>query len=156
MARSVEAATSSANVLKAAAIAGLSNDVGGGTIRMSSKRVSQFFVRLFAAMALVAFGVPALTSSAGAVPGPALTRYPYLTDSIQTSVTINWATDRSGNTGSVLWGPEGSCTSHTTNATRTGITVGSTAEYQWKATIPSPGHEVLLPGDARNGRSARH
>src|SRR6478752_9207738 len=103
---------------------------------MSSQRVSQFFVRLVAAMALVAFGVPALTSSAGAVAVPALTRYPYLTDSIQSSVTINWATDRSGNTGSVVWGPAGSCASRTTNATRTGITVGTTLEYQWKATIP--------------------
>ena len=52
-------------------------------------------------------------------------------------VTVNWATTTGVTTGSVTYGRSGveSCTAHTANATRTAITVGSTAEYQWKATI---------------------
>ena len=80
--------------------------------------------------------IPAIGGTAGATASTALTRYPYLTDSIQTSITINWATDTSASTGSVKWGPAGSCSANTTAATRTGITVISKAESQWKATIP--------------------
>src|SRR3954451_18050822 len=65
-----------------------------------------------------------------------LTRYPYLTDSIQTSVTVSWATTRSGTNGSVRWGPPGSCTQSSTAATRASISVNSVLEYQWSATIP--------------------
>ncbi len=80
--------------------------------------------------------LPAFSDVAHAAVSPALTRYPYLTDSVQTSVTVNWATDTSSTTGSVLWGPVGSCTANTTSATKTAITVISKAEYQWAATIP--------------------
>jgi hypothetical protein len=67
-----------------------------------------------------------------------LTRYPYLTDVIAGSATVNWATQRtSAVTGSVRWGQAGveSCTAHTTSASKTSITVNSVAEYQWKATL---------------------
>ena len=81
--------------------------------------------------------VPAtVAQSAHAVPSASLTRYPYLTDAVQTSVTINWATDRSGATGSVKWGPPGACTTHSLAATKTAMTVVSSPQYQWKATIP--------------------
>ncbi|MDT4910836.1 MAG: acid phosphatase type 7, partial [Pseudonocardiales bacterium] len=81
--------------------------------------------------------IPALGGSADAAASPALTRYPYLTDSIQTSITVNWATDTSATAGSVKWGPSsGSCTANSTTASKTNITVISKAEYQWKATIP--------------------
>ena len=71
-------------------------------------------------------------------PSPPLTRYPYLTDLVGGSVTVNWATARTSSvTGWVKWGrAEGSCTANTTAATQTSITVGSVRQYQWKATIP--------------------
>jgi hypothetical protein len=67
-----------------------------------------------------------------------LTRYPYLTDLVGGSVTVNWATARTSSvTGWLKWGTaDGSCTANTTAATRTSITVGSVRQYQWKATIP--------------------
>jgi hypothetical protein len=66
-----------------------------------------------------------------------LRRYPYLTDLVTTNVTINWATTTSLSTGSATYGLVGSetCTAHTVTASRTSITVGSTAEYQWKAQV---------------------
>jgi hypothetical protein len=71
-------------------------------------------------------------------PSPPLTRYPYLTDLVGGSVTVNWATARTSSvTGWVKWGrADGSCTANTTAATRTSVTVGSVRQYQWKATIP--------------------
>jgi len=117
-------------------------------------------VRPFVAAAVLAgFLAPAAIGSAHAAPSPSLTRYPYLTDSIQSSITVNWATDRSASTGSVTWGPVGSCAAHTLAATKTAITVISSAQYQWKATIPvSPDQQYcyrvvlgsvdLLGGDA--------
>ena len=66
-----------------------------------------------------------------------LLRYPYLTDVVGNSATINWATDRSSSTGSVKWGTVqgGSCTVSSKSAAKTSITVGSLSEYQWKATL---------------------
>jgi hypothetical protein len=71
-------------------------------------------------------------------PSALLTRYPYLTDVVGGSATVNWATTRtSAVSGSVKWGEVGteSCTAHTTAATKTGITVKSVAQYQWTATL---------------------
>ncbi len=88
-----------------------------------------------------------------------LTRAPYLTDLVGTHVNVNWATDRSATTGSLHWGPVtgGTCslTQHA-DAQRASITVGSVAEYQWKASLdaPEPGH-VLLPPSAGGHRPAR-
>jgi hypothetical protein len=78
------------------------------------------------------------STSAFAATASALTRYPYLTDATQKSMTINWATTASTATatGNVVWGPTGNCTANTTAATKTSMTVISKAEYQWKATIP--------------------
>ena len=88
-------------------------------------------------VALVASAlVPVVTQQASAAVSPALTRYPYLTDAVQDSVTVNWATDRSGSTASVTWGPVGNCAANSTPAVRTSITVVTTKEYQWTATIP--------------------
>lgn len=66
-----------------------------------------------------------------------LLRYPYLTDVVGNSATINWATDRSASTGSVKWGTVqgGNCTVSSKSAAKTSITVGSLSEYQWKATL---------------------
>jgi len=74
---------------------------------------------------------------AGATLSSSLRRYPYLTDLVTTNVTVNWATATSITTGSATYGRDGTeaCTAHTVPATRTSITVGSTAEYQWKAML---------------------
>jgi Calcineurin-like phosphoesterase len=74
-------------------------------------------------------------------PSPALTRYPYLTDLVGGSVTVNWATARTSSvTGWVKWGKAGgSCTANAAAATKTAITVGSVRQYQWTATIPVAG-----------------
>ena len=100
-------------------------------------RILRRFVRL--AHTLVPLLVLSVLDSAAvmAAPSASLTRYPYLTDSIQTSITVNWATSTAGGTvDSVKWGPAGSCTANTTAATKTNISVNSVAEYQWLATIP--------------------
>ncbi|HEU5271459.1 MAG TPA: fibronectin type III domain-containing protein [Jatrophihabitans sp.] len=73
---------------------------------------------------------------------PALTRAPYLTDLVGSHVNVNWATNQSATTGSLRWGPVsgGSCTlPNTLTATRSGITVGTVSEYQWKASLSLPG-----------------
>ena len=65
-----------------------------------------------------------------------LTRYPYLTDVVTTFATVNWATDRSQTKGSVKYGVVGSnCATKTVSASKTSISVGSAAEYQWKAKL---------------------
>ncbi|HEY7135822.1 MAG TPA: metallophosphoesterase [Acidimicrobiia bacterium] len=72
-------------------------------------------------------------------PAPQLTRYPYLTDLVGTSVIVNWATDQSATTGSAKWGAvDGSGNCNPTNsvtATKTGFQVAGTNEYQWKAKL---------------------
>ena len=73
---------------------------------------------------------------ANAAPSASLTRYPYLTDSIQNSITVNWATTATGTTGRVQWGPVGNCAATTTTATKTNTTVNSVAQFQWKASLP--------------------
>ncbi|MGH8861031.1 MAG: metallophosphoesterase, partial [Jatrophihabitantaceae bacterium] len=102
------------------------------------RRISCFTAaRQFAfVLVLVASLAVALEQPAAATASTALTRYPYLTDSIASSITINWATDTSAATGSVTWGPVGSCGQNSHAATRTSITVIAKAEYQWAATIP--------------------
>jgi hypothetical protein len=72
-----------------------------------------------------------------------LLRYPYLTDAVGGAATLNWATDRSSATGSATYGKVGSesCTAHRVGASKTGITVGATLEYQWKAKLTG-----LAPG----------
>ena len=66
--------------------------------------------------------IAAVLATAGEAAGYAtqLKRYPYLTDVVNSSATVNWATDRSATTAVVKWGAVGteSCTAHTTTATR--------------------------------------
>jgi hypothetical protein len=83
-----------------------------------------------------------------------LTRAPYLTDAVGLHVLVNWATDQTGNAGSVRWGPfdqnSGTCNlANTQSATRQTVIVGTVHEYQWKAplTLPATGpycYRVLL------------
>src|SRR3954464_8544394 len=86
-------------------------------------------------LVLAAAVLPVISGVAVAATSAALTRYPYLTDSVQSSITVNWGTDTSAGTGSVTWGPVGSCAANTKAATRTSITVVSKPEYAWTATI---------------------
>jgi uncharacterized repeat protein (TIGR01451 family) len=66
-----------------------------------------------------------------------LRRYPYLTDVVGGSATINWATDQSSTAGSVKYGKvvNGSCTATSKLASKTTITVNSVPLYQWKARL---------------------
>ena len=104
-------------------------------MKMSPACLARRLALLFSALALVSVGIPTLSSPTSAAPNAALTRYPYLTDSLQSSITVNWATDRSATTGSLQWGKPGNCTANVATATKTSISVNSKPEYQWKATI---------------------
>ena len=83
-----------------------------------------------------------------------LTRAPYLTDLVGLHVIVNFATDQSGTTASVTYGPfDGTtCTLPSVqSATRSTVKVGTVSEYQWKAslTLPSAGrycYRVMLGG----------
>jgi hypothetical protein len=89
-------------------------------------------------LALLALAVCALPGSAKASYDSSLRRYPYLTDLVKRSVTVNWATTTSITSGSVRYGKFGSedCTAHSVTASKVTILVGSTTEYQWKARLP--------------------
>jgi calcineurin-like phosphoesterase family protein/purple acid phosphatase-like protein len=88
----------------------------------------------FAALAVVATTL--VPTTATATPSGSLRRYPYLTDLVKRSVTVNWATTTDVSSGSVTYGRAGGrCAAHTVAATEVPITVGMTPEYQWKASI---------------------
>ena len=84
-----------------------------------------------------------LVALALALPGvasayePQLMRYPYLTDVVGTSATVNWATDRSRTNGRIKYGEVGteSCTARTLTASRSSITINGASRYQWRATL---------------------
>ncbi|MEO7841542.1 MAG: metallophosphoesterase [Anaerolineales bacterium] len=83
------------------------------------------------------FAVSTASSSANGSYSLALGRYPYLTDVVNSSATINWATDRSSLSGAVRWGKVGyeSCTAHYVIASKKAISVNGVPEYQWKAML---------------------
>jgi Calcineurin-like phosphoesterase/Purple acid Phosphatase, N-terminal domain len=69
-----------------------------------------------------------------------LRRYPYLTDVVGNSATVNWATDRSATTGTLKYGVRSpttglSCKTNSVSATRLNLVVNAVNEYQWKARI---------------------
>jgi hypothetical protein len=106
--------------------------VNTGTL---TETVSRFrtLPALFASVVLL---VCAMSVGARAGYSGSLRRYPYLTDLVKRSVTVNWATTTSISSGSVRFGKAGSgCDSRRVTASRTTITVGSTTEYQWKANL---------------------
>ena len=89
-----------------------------------------------ALLLLATIAALAVSGPVGASYSGSLRRYPYLTDLVKRSVTINWATTTAISSGTVRYGPAGSgCGAHAVSASRTAITVGSTAEYQWKARL---------------------
>jgi hypothetical protein len=97
------------------------------------------------AAALAILSISLTPPGVSATPASALRRYPYLTDLVLDSVKVNWASTTAFTAGSVKYGRSGveSCTAHSIPASKTAITVGSTPEYQWKATITG-----LLPDTA--------
>lgn len=66
-----------------------------------------------------------------------LTRYPYLTDLVTSSVTVNWATARSAAAGTVRYGRVGTerCTARVARARRSSILVGRVPQTQWSARL---------------------
>jgi fibronectin type 3 domain-containing protein len=81
-------------------------------------------------------------SALGAVV-PQLKRYPYLTDLVHQSVTVNWSTDTSQTTGSVRYGISPNCSSNTAAASRQTISVGTVTQYQWKASLSGLSPDTL-------------
>ena len=132
---------------------------GGAGMRGNVGKHRSAMLAVLSVAALVLAALVTLPSPAVAATNGVLTRYPYLTDAVQSSVTVNWATDTTGTTGSLTWGPPGNCGANTVTASKTSITVIAKPEYQWKADIPvSPdaqycyrvrlGSTDLLGGDA--------
>ena len=91
---------------------------------------------------LTLFGISATSRSVLSSYSSALRRYPYLTDTVGSYATINWATDRSESSGIVRFGKVGTeaCTAHYVSATKTPISVNGILQYQWKAQLN------LVPG----------
>jgi uncharacterized repeat protein (TIGR01451 family) len=88
-------------------------------------------------VAITALALLTLSSSASAAISPELKRYPYLTDVVGSSATVNWATTRFSIAGVLKYGRVGteSCTAHTVSTTHFAVTVGTASEFQWKAQL---------------------
>src|SRR5436190_137929 len=97
------------------------------------RRLAILVAALVAPSALMILGA----SPASATAAPQLTRYPYLTDVVSAgatdNATVNFATDQTITAAFATIGPAGgSCSGTSRTGSKTGITVGSTAENQWK------------------------
>jgi hypothetical protein len=97
--------------------------------------VTRTYFAVAAAAIVLVSGLAA--PGAAAAYAPELTRFPYLTDVVKSSATVNWATDRSRTTGVVRYGREGveSCTARSASAIRKAITVNGVPQYQWRAQL---------------------
>lgn len=101
---------------------------------------------LTAAVAVTVVASLAATGWTGAAASSAtysshLLRYPYVTEVVANSATLAWGTDRSQSTSTAVWGPvtNGVCTpANQVAGTSASITVGTTAEYQWRAELSFP------------------
>jgi uncharacterized repeat protein (TIGR01451 family) len=104
---------------------------------LTTPNLGRLFGRFVAGMLLVAFGMLAIVSTASADYSDQLRRYPYLTDAVDNSATLNWGTTRLSISGVVRYGEAGteSCTAHTASTTRTAITVGTEPQFQWKSQL---------------------
>jgi uncharacterized repeat protein (TIGR01451 family) len=105
---------------------------------VTSLPLARLFARFVVGVALIAVAMVAFTAaSASAAISPELKRYPYLTDVVGDAVTVSWGTTRLSNQGVLKYGKVGAeaCDAHTVQTTRIAITVGSVAEYQWKAQL---------------------
>lgn len=75
------------------------------------------------------------TACVSVTPSSRFTRSPYLTAVFADRATVNWATDRSGDEGTLKWGPAPSCKGHTSAATRREIDVRHVDEWQWRVDL---------------------
>lgn len=75
------------------------------------------------------------TACVSVTPSSRFTRSPYLTAVFADRATVNWATDRSGDEGTLKWGPAPSCKGHTSPATRREIDVRHVDEWQWRVDL---------------------
>ena len=92
--------------------------------------------RVLGVVTLVAVAALGVLPSGASAFDTRLKRYPYLTDLVGTSVTVNFATDISSPNATVKYGLNGgTCDTNTVAATRTFILVNGVSEYQWKATL---------------------
>lgn len=100
--------------------------------RLQLLRVLGSICGLIVSIALVASSTP----TSAAPPHP-LRREPYLTDLLQRHVVVNWATTPSVSKAWVRYGKarSGSCTTRRVEALRKTIVVGTTQEYQWRASL---------------------
>src|ERR1700750_956420 len=99
--------------------------------RLLGRGMTSFGVAMLCVLGFAMYASPARATTTYA---DALTRAPYLTDLVGTHVAVNFNTDKSGSAASVQWGAvnNGTCAlTSTVTAARVGVTVGSTAEYQW-------------------------
>ncbi len=106
---------------------------------LRSDRAWRYAVVLLTLAALAAMAWPSASAWAYA---SSLRRYPYVSEVVGNSATVNWATDRSQSAGTVTWGvvTNGLCTpSSPVTATKVAIAVGSMSEYQWTASLLFPG-----------------
>ena len=104
-------------------------------------RIGRCVLVVFPLVASVATFWPSASASAASY-SSMLKRYPYVSELVGNSATVNWATDRSQASGSVTWGSvaNGACTpSSLVTANKVVISVGSTSEYQWTAPLVFPG-----------------
>jgi uncharacterized repeat protein (TIGR01451 family) len=104
----------------------------------TSAHFATLFARFVAGITLVTFAMLAFTAATvSAAISPELKRYPYLTDTVGDSATVNWGTTRLSNQGVLKYGKVGTeaCDAHTVTTTRIAITVGTVAQFQWKAQL---------------------
>ena len=85
---------------------------------------------------------------------PQLTRYPYLTDVVGSTATVNWATDRSRTSGRVKYGQQGveSCTAHARDGDEDQHhgQRGRAVPVERTALGPPARRPLLLPGRVRD------
>jgi len=110
------------------------------------KRKKRVGIKAFQAVFLVFMMLGSLlagfaTDANAASWNPELTRYPYLTDVVNSYATVNFATLRSLtpdlDTAQVRYGKVGaeSCTANAVPATRNNLTVAGVLEHQWKSIL---------------------
>ena len=109
--------------------------------------------RSLAVMIVLAASVAVVwpSSSASAATSTSLTRYPYVTDVVGNSARVNWGTDTSQSTGSVLWGAVSGGTCAPTNsvaATRVSVTVAEERVPVDGTDRLSLRGDLLLPGES--------
>ena len=85
--------------------------------------------------AVLSLVIVSATACVSVTPSSRFTRSPYLTAVFADRATVSWATDQSGDKGTLHWGPAPSCKGHTSQATRREIDVRNADEWQWRVDL---------------------